>query len=127
MAGYPCSIPALESHARERSGRQRPLRNLAHVVNRLGNDPCRWFEGKGRSFPSEEATASMALVMPYVLEYGPDNPAAYALLALPAWVGVGRIKNRAHWTSDVLAGWGFGLAWAMLCARWLPRDGAIVA
>ena len=46
-----------------------------------------------------------ALVTPYVLEYGRDYPATYALLLLPLYVGAGRIKNQAHWQTDVVAGW----------------------
>jgi len=47
-------------------------------------------------------------VTPYMLEYGRDNPAAYALVLLPLYVGAGRIKNQAHWQTDVLAGWAVG-------------------
>jgi hypothetical protein len=80
-------------------GRLRPVQ---------AGDPCRWFESGGHSFPSEEAAVAAALVTPYVLEYGHDNPAAYALLLLPAYVGAGRIKNQAHWQTDVLAAWAIG-------------------
>jgi membrane-associated phospholipid phosphatase len=73
------------------------------------NDPCLWFDGGSNySFPSGEAAVSAALVTPYVLEYGHDDPAVYALLLLPAWVGVGRLKNHAHWQTDVVAGWAVG-------------------
>jgi membrane-associated phospholipid phosphatase len=86
---------------------------FGRVRPREGNDPCRWFESRARSFPSEEAGAAAALVTPWVLEYARSNPAAYALLALPAYVGAGRIKNQAHWQSDVIAGWaiGAGIGW----------------
>jgi undecaprenyl-diphosphatase len=70
------------------------------------NNPCLWFQGNSNySFPSGEASVAAALVTPYVLEYAGEYPATYALLLLPAYVGVGRIKNQAHWQSDVLAGW----------------------
>jgi hypothetical protein len=73
------------------------------------NDPCRWFQrGSNYSFPSGEASVAAALVTPYIMEYGRDQPAVYALLAIPAYVGVGRLKNHAHWQSDVLAGWAAG-------------------
>jgi membrane-associated phospholipid phosphatase len=73
------------------------------------DDPCQWFQGSGNySFPSGEAAYSAALVTPYILEYGSDHPAVYALLLLPAYVGVGRIKAQAHWQSDVLFGWAVG-------------------
>ncbi len=74
-----------------------------------GNNPCLWFQGGSHnSFPSGEASVSAALVTPYVIEYARDNPAVYALLLLPLYVGVGRIKNQAHWQTDVLAGWAVG-------------------
>ena len=60
------------------------------------------------SFPSGEASVAAALVTPYVLEYGSDNPATYALLLLPLYVGAARVKNQAHWQTDVLAGWAVG-------------------
>ena len=73
------------------------------------DNPCLWFKGGSNySFPSGEASFSAALVTPYVLEYGRDYPATYALLLLPLYVGAGRIKNQAHWQSDVLAGWAVG-------------------
>jgi membrane-associated phospholipid phosphatase len=87
---------------------------FGRVRPREGHDPCLWWKGsEGRSFPSEEAAVAAALVTPYVLEYSRDNPAAYGLLLLPAWVGAGRIKNQAHWQTDVLAGWaiGGGIGW----------------
>ncbi len=74
-----------------------------------GNNPCLWFQGSShKSFPSGEASVAAALVTPYVLEYAGDNPLTYALLALPVYVGVGRLKNQAHWQTDVLAGWAVG-------------------
>jgi membrane-associated phospholipid phosphatase len=73
------------------------------------DDPCQWFQGSGHySFPSGEAAYSAALVTPFVLEYGSEYPAVYSLLLLPAYVGAGRIKNQAHWQSDVLFGWAVG-------------------
>jgi membrane-associated phospholipid phosphatase len=73
------------------------------------DDPCQWFQGSGHySFPSGEAAYSAALVTPFILEYGSEYPAVYGLLLLPAYVGAGRIKNQAHWQSDVLFGWAVG-------------------
>jgi len=73
------------------------------------DNPCLWFQGGSNySFPSGEASVAAALVTPYVLEYGPEYPVTYALLLLPLYVGAGRIKNQAHWQTDVLAGWAIG-------------------
>lgn len=73
------------------------------------NDPCKWFQGgHNYSFPSGEAATAAGLVAPYIIEYAHDQPAVYALLAIPAYVGVGRLKNHAHWQSDVIAGWAVG-------------------
>jgi PAP2 superfamily len=74
-----------------------------------GNDPCMWFKGgKNYSFPSGEAADAAGLVAPLVFEYAHDNPIASSLLLLPAYVGAARIKNQAHWQSDVIAGWAIG-------------------
>jgi undecaprenyl-diphosphatase len=73
------------------------------------DDPCQFFQhDSNESFPSGEATVAAALVTPYVLEYAHEQPAAYGLLLLPLYVGVGRVKGQAHWQSDVLAGWAIG-------------------
>ena len=74
-----------------------------------GGNPCLWFQGSSNhSFPSGEASVAAALVTPYVIEYGNEHPATYALLLLPLYVGAARIKNQAHWQTDVLAGWAVG-------------------
>jgi hypothetical protein len=73
------------------------------------DNPCLWFQGGSNySFPSGEAAVAASLVTPYLLEYGSEYPATYALLLLPIYVGAGRIKNQAHWQTDVLAGWVVG-------------------
>jgi len=73
------------------------------------DNPCLWFQGgSNHSFPSGEAAVSAALVTPYVIEYAQDNPATYLLLLLPLYTGVMRVKNQAHWQTDVLAGWAVG-------------------
>jgi undecaprenyl-diphosphatase len=71
-----------------------------------GDNPCLWFKGDShRSFPSGEASVAAALVTPYILEYASESPAVLGLLAIPLYVGAGRIKNQAHWQTDVIGGW----------------------
>jgi undecaprenyl-diphosphatase len=73
------------------------------------NNPCLWFQGGSNySFPSGEASVAAGLVTPYILEYGSEYPATYLLVLVPIYVGAGRIKNQAHWQTDVLAGWAVG-------------------
>jgi undecaprenyl-diphosphatase len=73
------------------------------------NNPCLWFKGNHNySFPSGEAAVAAGLVTPYVIEYARDYPLAYGLLLIPLYVGAGRIKNQAHWQTDVIAGWAVG-------------------
>jgi hypothetical protein len=73
------------------------------------NNPNEWFaHGSNYSFPSTEAAFSASLVTPFVLEYAGEHPAAYGLLLLPVYVGIGRVKNQSHWQTDVLAGWAVG-------------------
>lgn len=84
-----------------------------HIFTRVRpineNNPCLWFQGGSNySFPSGEAASMAALVTPYMLEYGQENPAVYLLSVLPLYIGAGRIKDQAHWQTDVLAGWAIG-------------------
>jgi membrane-associated phospholipid phosphatase len=84
-------------------------RVFARVRPSETQDPCLWFQGGSNySFPSGEASVAAGLVTPYVLEYGNEYPATYAMLLLPLYVGAGRIRNQAHWQTDVLAGWAVG-------------------
>ncbi len=73
------------------------------------DNPNQWFSGGSNySFPSGEAAQAASLVTPFVLEYRKDHPYVYGLLLIPVYVGVGRLKARAHWQTDVLAGWAVG-------------------
>lgn len=86
--------------------------------NATNNDPNLWFKGHGNeSFPSGEVTEVSSIVTPFVLEYGHDHPAVYALELLPVYDGIARIKLQAHWQSDVLAGFALGSATAWLVHR----------
>ena len=49
-----------------------------------------------------------AIVTPFVLEYGHDNPAVYALELLPLYDAIARVKVQSHWQTDVLAGFALG-------------------
>jgi len=74
-----------------------------------GYDPNDFFAGgSNRGFPSGEAAEAASIVTPYILEYGSDYPAVYALSIIPLYVGIGRMKAQAHWQSDVVAGWAVG-------------------
>jgi membrane-associated phospholipid phosphatase len=62
------------------------------------SDPNRWFKGGGnQSFPSGEVTIR-------------EHPAVYALELLPVYDAIARMKVRAHWQSDVIAGFALGTA-----------------
>ncbi len=73
------------------------------------DDPNQWRMG-GRSFPSGEVAEISGIVTPYVLEYGNDRPAVYALEILPLYDAIARVKVQAHWQSDVIAGFALGTA-----------------
>jgi hypothetical protein len=81
------------------------------------SDPNEWFTGHGQSFPSGEVTTTSSLVTPFVLEYGRDNPAVYALELLPIYDAIARMKTWGHWQSDVLAGYALGTASGYLLHR----------
>ncbi len=72
------------------------------------DDPNEWFTGHGQSFPSGEVTEISSIVTPFVLEYGKDDPAVYALELLPVYDAIGRVKVWGHWQSDVIGGFGLG-------------------
>lgn len=75
------------------------------------DNPNAWFEGRGHnSFPSGEVAAITSAVTPFVLEYGAEYPAVYALELLPAYVAIARVKVQAHWQSDVIAAFALGTA-----------------
>ena len=81
---------------------------LKHIFTRSrpsqDPDPNAWFQGEGHySFPSGEVTAVTAIVTPFMLEYGREQPLVYALALLPAYDAVARVKVHAHWQTDVLA------------------------
>ena len=81
-------------------------------------DPNLWFQGHGnQSFPSGEVTAVSSIVTPFMLEYGHEYPAVYALALLPAYDAVARVKAQAHWQTDVLAGFALGTGTAWLIHR----------
>jgi len=93
------------------------------------NNPNRFFKGiHNESFPSGEVTMISAAVTPFMVNYGPDHPAVYALALLPAYDAVARLKVRGHWQTDVLAGAALGTGIGIWAARtrspiilgWLP-------
>ena len=93
------------------------------------SDPNRFFKGShAQSFPSGEVTAISAAVTPFMVAYGHDHPAVYALALLPAYDAVARMKVHGHWQSDVLVGAALGTGvglWAAhrkspLILGWLP-------
>ena len=81
-------------------------------------NPNLWFQGHGNeSFPSGETTAVSSIVTPFMLEYGHEYPAVYALGLLPVYDAVARVKAQAHWQTDVLAGFALGTGTAWLIHR----------
>jgi undecaprenyl-diphosphatase len=72
--------------------------------------PNAWFEGGCcESFPSGEVTLQAAFVTPIILgESARGNHWIWALELLPLYDSIGRLKQQAHWQTDVLAGWALG-------------------
>lgn len=93
------------------------------------SNPNLFFKGSNaQSFPSGEVAAIAAAVTPFIVNYGEDHPAIYALALLPAYDAVARVKTRGHWQSDVLVGAAIGTGvgiWtakrnSSITAGWLP-------
>ena len=73
------------------------------------DDPSEFFKGtQYESFPSGEVSAIAGAVTPFVVQYGREHPAVYALEVLPLYDAIARVKVHGHWQSDVVAGWAVG-------------------
>jgi membrane-associated phospholipid phosphatase len=93
------------------------------------SDPNQFFKGtRYQSFPSGEVSAIAGAVTPFVVAYGHEHPAVYALELLPLYDSTARVKVHGHWQSDVLTSWAIGTAVGIWAARrksplilsWLP-------
>ncbi len=88
-------------------GRKRPSQT---------SDPNEWFKG-GQSFPSGEVTLQASFVTPFIVNYADRNPWVWALEVLPAYDAVARVKQGAHWQTDVIAGWALGTGFGYFAAK----------
>ncbi len=78
---------------------------------RDGDNPDLFFQGgSNESFVSGEVAVTTALVTPWILEYGKEQPLVYALALLPIYDGIARMKSQGHWQSDVLGAAALGVA-----------------
>jgi undecaprenyl-diphosphatase len=88
------------------------------------DNPNHWFQGGNHhSFPAGEPAAVTSITMPFVFEYAHDYPAVYALVLLPAYDSIARVKVQAHWQTDVLAGVALGTGTAYFAHT---RDNPII-
>jgi membrane-associated phospholipid phosphatase len=73
------------------------------------------------SFPSSHSAGTMMTCAALALLWG--RPVGwFAALPIAGAVGWSRIALGVHWPSDVMAGWGFGLLWVGMAARWRPKS-----
>jgi undecaprenyl-diphosphatase len=90
-------------------GRKRPSQT---------DNPNEWFKGtQYQSFPSGEVTLQASFVTPFIVNYADRNPWVWALEALPAYDAVARVKQGAHWQTDVIAGWALGSAFGYFAGK----------
>ena len=81
-------------------------------------DPNDWWNGSCcKSFPSSEVTLQAAFVTPIIVNYAAEHPWVWALELLPAYDAVARVKVRAHWQTDVLAGYAIGTGFGYWAAK----------
>lgn len=86
-----------------------------------------------KSFPSGHSSLSaivyLTLAVLVARELKPLVLKSYVVLlamAICALVGISRVYLGFHWPSDVVAGWTFGSAWALVCwaaAEWFEQRG----
>lgn len=82
------------------------------------NNPNDWFKGSGnQSFPSGEVAEIAGAVTPFIVSYGADHPQIYALVLLPVYDAIARVKVHGHWQSDVLVGGALGAGFGLYAAR----------
>jgi membrane-associated phospholipid phosphatase len=90
-------------------GRKRPSQT---------DSPNQWFKGtRYQSFPSGEVTLQASFVTPFIVNYADRQPWVWALELLPAYDAVARVKQGAHWQTDVIAGWALGTGFGYIAAR----------
>lgn len=68
-------------------------------------------------FPSGEVAAASPAVTPFIVRYGDQHRAVYALALLPAYDAAARLNTRGHWQSDVLVDAAIGTAVGIWIAR----------
>ena len=111
LAGMAIASPAANVLAKRLVRRTRPERPLL-PVGRMPRPP------RTTSFPSGYAASAAAFATGVALEV----PAlAVPVGGLAAAVGASRVTSRAHYPSDVLAGFALGTAAGLLTLRWWPR------
>jgi membrane-associated phospholipid phosphatase len=81
---------------------------------------------RGYSFPSGHALSTAAiyplLAWLWARRDATRAPLAWAFaIAIPLYVGVGRLYLGLHWPSDVVAGWALGASLRSLAVAWLQR------
>ena len=90
-------------------GRKRPSQT---------DNPNEWFKGtQYQSFPSGEVTLQASFVTPIIVNYADRQPWVWALEILPAYDAVARVKQGAHWQTDVIAGWALGTGFGYFAAK----------
>ena len=90
-----------------------------------GNDPSAFFKASSdNSVPCGSMTHITAIVTPFILEYQKDTPSVWLLAALPAYVGLAKLKTQEHWQTDILAGAALGVGVGYFASR---RDSAWTA
>ena len=90
-------------------GRKRPSQT---------DDPSEWFKGtQYQSFPSGEVTLQASFVTPFIVNYADRQPWVWALEVLPVYDAIARVKQGAHWQTDVIAGWALGTGFGYFAAK----------
>lgn len=72
------------------------------------------------SFPSSHAAGTMLTLCALCILFGLRAKGWAAAILFALAIGLSRVALGVHWPSDVLGGWGLGLLWVGLLARFAP-------
>lgn len=76
-----------------------------------------WFNPGHHSFPSGHTSSMTSIITPFIFEYAKEEPLVNLLWALPIHQAMGRVNDKKHHVTDVIAGFAIGVF-----SGWIATD-----